>query len=235
MWLLLFPLCAALHPWRESHPKQKSGENIPSRRAAKLPFERQNEDMTSETQGTQAVAEPVERAGQTSVPVEAARTYTLVILIDEKPGAVDRVVGLLRRRRANMQSLTISHSEQPEVTRITAVATDSDVAIGQLVEQMRKVIDVREVQNLSSGQMVERELALIKVASDPQRANEIVELARQHGAFVADVTTTSLTLELTGSSAQVEALVNLLQPFGVREVARTGSVALPRGTEEGAA
>ncbi len=191
--------------------------------------------MTSETQGTQAVAEPVERAGQTSVPVEAARTYTLVILIDEKPGAVDRVVGLLRRRRANMQSLTISHSEQPEVTRITAVATDSDVAIGQLVEQMRKVIDVREVQNLSSGQMVERELALIKVASDPQRANEIVELARQHGAFVADVTTTSLTLELTGSSAQVEALVNLLQPFGVREVARTGSVALPRGTEEGAA
>ena len=191
--------------------------------------------MTSETQGTQAVAEPEERAGQSSVPVEAARTYTLVILIDEKPGAVDRVVGLLRRRRANMQSLTISHSEQTDVTRITAVAMDSDVAIGQLVEQLRKVIDVREVHNLSSGQMVERELALIKVTSDPQRANEIIELARQHGAFVADVTTTSLTLEVTGSSAQVEALINLLQPYGVREIARTGSVALPRGTEESAA
>jgi acetolactate synthase-1/3 small subunit len=187
--------------------------------------------MTSETQGTQAVAAP-ERAGQSSVPVESARTYTLVILIDEKPGAVDRVVGLLRRRRANMQSLTISHSEQADVTRITAVTTDSDVAVGQLVEQMRKVIDVREVSNLSSGQIVERELALIKVASDPQRVSKIVDLARQQGAYAADVTPTSVTLEITGSSTQVEALITLLQPFGIREVARTGSVALPRGTQE---
>jgi acetolactate synthase-1/3 small subunit len=189
--------------------------------------------MTSETQGTQVVAAPQpERAGQTSVPVETARTYTLVILIDEKPGAVDRVVGLLRRRRANMQSLTISHSEQPDVTRITAVATDSDVAIGQLVEQLRKVIDVREVHNLSSGQMVERELALIKVTNDPQRTSEIIALSRQHGAYVVDFVASSITLELTGSAAQVEALLTLLQPFGIREVARTGSIALPRGTEE---
>src|SRR5690242_11748036 len=101
---------------------------------SKHPFERQNKAMTSETPGTQvadasgaeeARTQKPERAGQSSVPVEAARAYTLVILIDEKPGAVDRVVGLLRRRRANMQSLTISHSEQPDVTRITAVATDS--------------------------------------------------------------------------------------------------------------
>ncbi len=196
--------------------------------------------MTSETPGAQAVAAPnaedartqPERAGQTSVPVEAARTYTLVILIDEKPGAVDRVVGLLRRRRANMQSLTISHSEQTDVTRITAVTTDSDVAVGQLVEQMRKVIDVREVSNLSSGQTVERALALIKVASDPQRTREIIELGRQHGAYVADVAANSITLEVAGNTAQVEALIALLQPFGIREVARTGSIALPRGTQE---
>jgi len=164
--------------------------------------------------------------------VETARTYTLVILIDERPGAVDRVVGLLRRRRANMQSLTISHSEQSDVTRITAVATDSDVAIGQLVEQLRKVIDVREVNNLSSGQMVERELALIKVTSNPQNACEIIELGRQHGAYVADITITSVTLEVTGNAEQVGNLIHLLQSFGISEVARTGSVALPRGTEE---
>lgn len=197
--------------------------------------------MTSERPGAQVAAapdadeartQPPERAGQTSVPVEAARSYTLVILIDEKPGAVDRVVGLLRRRRANMQSLTISHSEQPDVTRITAVTTDSDVAVGQLVEQMRKVIDVRQVSNLSSGQCVERELALIKVTSNPQNTSEIIELGRQHGAYLADVTATSVTLEVTGNTAHVEALVQLLQPFGLREVARTGSVALPRGTEE---
>jgi acetolactate synthase-1/3 small subunit len=165
--------------------------------------------------------------------VEAARTYTLVILIDEKPGAVDRVVGLLRRRRANMQSLTISHCELPDVTRITAVTTDSDVAVGQLIEQLRKVIDVREVSNLSSGQMVERELALIKVASsDPQRSNEIIDLGRQHGAYIADVAADSVTLEMTSSTTQVETLVQLLQPFGIREVARTGCVALPRGKAE---
>lgn len=190
--------------------------------------------MTSETQGTQAVATP-ERVGQSSVPMETARTYTLVILINERPGAVDRVVGLLRRRRANMQSLTISPSEQSDVTRITAVATDSDVAIGQLVEQLRKVIDVREVNNLSSGQMVERELALIKVTSNPQHAGEIIELGRQHGAHVADITTTSVTLEMAGNAAQVEALIHLLQPSGIHEVARTGSIALPRGTEESGA
>lgn len=197
--------------------------------------------MTSEKPGAQvAVApnaeeartQPPERAGQSSVPVETARTYTLVILIDEKPGAVDRVVGLLRRRRANMQSLTIGHSEQTDVTRITAVTTDSDVAVGQLVEQLRKVIDVREVSNLSSGQIVERALALINVTNSPQHASEVIELARQHGAYIADITTASITLEVAGSTAQVEALVNLLQPFGIRAVARTGSVALPRDTEE---
>ncbi|HEX7735875.1 MAG TPA: acetolactate synthase small subunit [Ktedonobacteraceae bacterium] len=196
--------------------------------------------MTSETPGTQVAdasgAEETRtqppRAGQSSVPVETARTYTLVILIDEKPGAVDRVVGLLRRRRANMQSLTISHSEQPDVTRITAVATDSDVAVGQLIEQMRKVIDVREVNNLSSEQTVTRELALIKVACTPEQTCQIIELARQNGALIADVATESVTLEITGSAAQLEALLALLQPYGIREVARTGSVALPRGTEE---
>ncbi|HEY0755525.1 MAG TPA: acetolactate synthase small subunit [Ktedonobacteraceae bacterium] len=197
--------------------------------------------MTSETPGAQvadasgtdtARKKPLERAGQSSVPVETARTYTLVILIDEQPGAVDRVVGLLRRRRANMQSLTIRHSEQADVTRITAVTMDSDVAIGQLVEQLRKVINVREVSNLSSTQIVERELALIKVASNAQNTNKIIELARQHGAFVVEITATSATLEMSGTTAQVEALLNLLQPFGIREVARTGSIALPRGTEE---
>jgi len=197
--------------------------------------------MTSERPGTQAAdasdAEEArkrqpERAGQSSVPVEAARAYTLVILINEQPGAVDRVVGLLRRRRANMQSLTISHSEQSDVTRITAVAMDSDVAVEQLIEQLRKVIDVREVSNLSSVQTVVRELALIKIAREPGRTGEIIELARQNGAFIADVAEDDVTLEITGGAAQVEELIAQLQPFGIREVARTGSVALARGLRE---
>lgn len=171
------------------------------------------------------------RAGQSDAPKGAARTHTLVILVQERPGSVDRVVGLLRRRRANMQTLTIGRSEQPDVARVTAVTDDAEVSVGQLVEQMRKVVDVRQVIHLSSEQMVVRELALIKVTSDQQHSSEIIELGQQFGAHVADVAPGSVTLEVTGSVAQVERLVDLLQPFGIREVARTGSVALPRGTE----
>lgn len=184
-----------------------------------------------ETTASEARPQPSTRAGQSDVPKEKARTHTLVISINERPGAVDRVVGLLRRRRANMQTLTIGRGEQPDVARITAVINDSEVAVDQLVEQMRKVVDVRQVLNLSSEMLVERELALIKVASDPRRSNEIIELGQQFGAYIADVAPESITLEVTGSSAKVEKLVNLLQPFGIREVARTGSVAMPRDAQ----
>lgn len=199
--------------------------------------------MTSEKPGVSAVAASnegensaaeawtpsIERAGQSDAPEGAAHTYTLVISIHERPGAVDRVVGLLRRRRANMQALTIGRSEQPEVTRITAVTNDSEVAVGQLVEQIRKVVDVRQVIHLSSEQMVERELALIKVTSDTGRSHEIIELGQQFGAHVADVAPETVTLEMTGNTARVEQLLHRLQPFGIREIARTGSVAMPRG------
>jgi len=200
--------------------------------------------MTSEQPGTQAVATSsvggtpapetwtpsIERAGQSNAPEGAARMHTLVISINERPGAVDRVVGLLRRRRANMQTLTIGRSEQPDVARITAVTDDSEVAVEQLVEQLRKVVDVRQVLNLSSEQMVERELALIKVSSNAGRSHEIIELGEQFGAHIADVTAETVTLQVTGSAARVEKLVDLLQPFGIREMARTGCVAMPRGT-----
>lgn len=194
--------------------------------------------MTSKTAEARAVPHPQAhprhhaRAGQSSVPAEAARAATLVILIHERPGAVDRVVGLLRRRRANMQSLTISRDEQPDITRITAGIIDSDVAVEQLVEQMRKVIDVREASHLPADQTVERVLALIQVANDPQRSGELIELGRRHGASIVDVTESSITLEVTGSTEQIEECIALLQPFGIRAVARTGSAALPRNPEK---
>lgn len=201
--------------------------------------------MVSEKPGAQAVATsnegeaspaearilPVERAGQSNAPEGAVRTHTLVILVHERPGSVDRVVGLLRRRRANMQTLTIGRSEQPDVARITAVTNDAEVAIEQLVEQIRKVVDVRQVLNLSSEQSILRELALIKVTADPLRSNEIIELGHQFGASLVDVAPETVTLEVTGSTEKLEKLVHLLEPFGICEVARTGSVAMPRGRE----
>lgn len=201
--------------------------------------------MTNEKLGSQAVVSsndgakpavetrilPVERTGQSTAPKGAARTHTLVILVRERPGAVDRVVGLLRRRRANLQTLTIGKSEQPDIARVTAVTNDADVSIEQLIEQLRKVVDVRKVNHLSSENIVERELALIKVKNDSQHSNEIIELGQRFGAHVVDAVPEAVTLEITGETTRVEELVGLLQPFGIREVARTGSVALPRGIE----
>lgn len=183
-----------------------------------------------ETSAAEAWTPSIERAGQSDAPEGAAHTHTLVIFIHERPGAVDRVVGLLRRRRANMRTLTIGRSEQPDIARVTAVTNDSEVALGQLIEQIRKVVDVRQVIHLSSEQMVERELALIKVANGTQGSHEIIELGQQFGAHIADVTPETVTLEMTGSSARVDELLQRLQPLGIREVARTGSVAMARGT-----
>lgn len=173
---------------------------------------------------------PTARAGQSNAPDGAARSHTLVISLTERPGAVDRVVGLLRRRRANTQTLTMGRSEQADVARITAVTNDSEVGVEQLVEQLRKIVDVRHVTSFSAEQVVERELALIKVQSDPLHAHTIIELGHQYGAHVADLAPETVTLEVTSSTAQVEKLVDLLQPFGIREVARTGSVAMSRST-----
>jgi acetolactate synthase-1/3 small subunit len=201
--------------------------------------------MTSEKPGVQTQAAPndgvvstpearilpTERAGQSDAPAGEARTYTLVITVKERLGSVDRVIGMLRRRRANTYTLTIGRTEQADVARITAVIDDSAVVTEQLVEQIRKVVDVQQIFALASEQMVERELALIKVSSDPQHSHEIIELGQQYGAYVADVDAESVTLEVTGNTEKVEKLVHLLAPFGIREVARSGSVALPRGKE----
>ena len=145
---------------------------------------------------------------------------------------LDRIVGVLRRRRSNMQTFAIGRSELPNVVRITVVMHDSEVGVEQLVEQLRKIVDVRHVVNLSSEQAVARELALIKVNSTAARQNEIIELGHLFGAYALDVNQETVTLEVTGSADKIEKLVTLLQTYGIREVARSGCVAMTRGTSE---
>jgi acetolactate synthase-1/3 small subunit len=131
-----------------------------------------------------------------------------------------------------MQAFAIGRNELPDMVRITIVMNDSEVGVEQLVEQLRKIVDVQHVSNLSSEQTVARELALIKVnSSDTQHASEIIELGHLFGAHVVDVTQQTVTLEVTGSEEKVEKLVGLLRSYGIREVARTGCVAMTRGAE----
>ncbi len=175
----------------------------------------------------------IERSGQSDAPEGAARSHTIVVLAHNRHGALDRIIGMLRRRRAKMEAFSIGRNELPDVVRITIVMNDSEVAVEQLVEQLRKIVDVEHVSNLSSDQTIARELALIKVnSSEAQHASEIIELGHLFGAHVADVTQQTVTLEVTGSEEKVEKLVNLLQRFGIRELARTGCVAMTRGEED---
>jgi acetolactate synthase I/III small subunit len=174
----------------------------------------------------------VERPGQADAPAGTEQTHTIVVLAHDRHGALDRIIGVLRRRRAKMQGFAIGRNEFPGISRITIVMNDSEVAVEQLVEQLRKIVDVQHVENLTAEQTVARELALIKVNSnESQYSNEILELAHQFGAHVVDVTQQTLTLEVTGSEEKVEKFVESLLSFGIREVARTGRVAMTRGVE----
>ena len=176
-------------------------------------------------------AQGVERPGQSNAPQGEERSYTLVVHVNDRPGAVDRVVGLLRRRRAGMQTLVIGRSEEPGMVRITVNVNDSEVMVDHLLEQLRKIIDVRHIVNLSTTQAVARELALIKVDSTAANSGEIIELGHLYGAHVVDATGETITLEVTGSEEKVEKLVSQLQNYGIREVARTGYVAMTRGLD----
>lgn len=170
------------------------------------------------------------RAGQVDAPSGTEQAHTLIILLHDRPGAIDRVVGLLRRRRANMQTLVMGRGEQADDMRLTVSINDSNVMVEQLVEQLRKVVDVFHVTNLSSQQAVTRQLALIKVNHTSSTFHEIIEQGQLFGAHIVDVTPETITLEVTGSEDKISRLIDQLQTCGIREVARSGSVAIARGT-----
>lgn len=185
----------------------------------------------SQQNAAQQTAFPLaaERSGQSSVPQGEEHMYTLVVHVNDRPGSVDRVIGLLRRRRAGMQTLVIGRSEEAGIVRITVNVNDSEIMVDHLVEQVRKIIDVRSVVNVSMAHTIARELALIKVNSTSANSSEIIEVGHLYGAHAVDVTDKTITLEVTGSEEKVEQLVSQLQRYGIREVARTGYVAMTRG------
>ncbi len=178
-------------------------------------------DMTE-----QAIASA--RAGQADAPQGSARLYTLALLVDDRQGAVDRVVNVLRRRRANMRTLVVGPSEEAGVARVTVVVDDAEVGVEHLSEQLRKIVDVRQVLLFPAGRAIERELALVKVNCTAANRSEIIELGQHFGAQAVDLAPETLTLQVTGKGEQVEQLLERLQPYGIRELARSGCLAIAR-------
>jgi acetolactate synthase-1/3 small subunit len=159
------------------------------------------------------------------------RRHTLVVLVLDKPGVLNRVASLMRARNFNIDSLAVSHTDQPDISRMTITLHGDDVAVEQATKQLYRLIDVLKVQDVTAEPTVEHELGLVKVrATDSTRAEilKIVELARGR---VVDVSAESVIAEVTGAEAEVDQFVALLRPYGIKELVRTGSVVMARGPQ----
>jgi len=151
-------------------------------------------------------------------------------MVEDKPGVLNRVASLFRRRNFNIESLTVGHSETPGVSRMTMVVGGDERTIEQVQKQLNKLINVIKVNDVTHDTTVIRELALIRVHTPPVRRTEVTELVNLFRAKVVDVAPDSLMIEITGTEDKVDSLVSLLHPFGIREMARTGRVAMVRGS-----
>ena len=159
------------------------------------------------------------------------RRHTLVAIVLDKPGVLNRVSSLMRARNFNIDSLAVSHTDQPDVSRMTITLRGDDVAVEQAAKQLYRLIDVLKVQDVTSEPTVEHELAFVKIrATDSNRAEilKIVELARGR---IVDVAAESIIGEVTGTEAEVDQFVALVRPYGIKELVRTGTVVMARGSQ----
>ena len=153
---------------------------------------------------------------------------TFAVYVDDAPGVLNRVASLFRRRAFNIVSLTVGRTERPGESRMTVVV-DADTAPARVEANLYKLIDVRRVEVLSTRGSVTRDLAMIKVATSPLSRAEVMQLVHVFRARVVDVAPESLIVEITGSEDKVDGLVEVLRPFGILEMVRTGRVAMARG------
>jgi acetolactate synthase I/III small subunit len=156
--------------------------------------------------------------------------HVLVAIVLNRPGVLNRVASLMRARNFNIESLSVSHTDQADVSRMTITLRGDDVAVEQVSKQLYRLIDVLKVQDFASEPTVEHELALIKVrATDANRA-EIVKVAELYRARLVDITDGSVIVEAAGSESEVDAIVALLRSYGIKELVRTGTVVMARGS-----
>ena len=158
----------------------------------------------------------------------AEQRHTISLLVDNQPGVLSRIAGMFSGRGFNIESLCVAETVDPLVSRITLVTSGDELIIEQINKQLNKLINVIKVQDLTGTNFVERETALIKVKARPAQKVEILRLVDIFKCTVVDVNTTSYIIEVTGTGEKLEALLKLLKPMGVKEIARTGTSALAR-------
>ncbi|MBM4447502.1 MAG: acetolactate synthase small subunit [Chloroflexi bacterium] len=159
----------------------------------------------------------------------AKTKHTLVALVEDRPGVLNRVSSLFRRRNFNIESIAVGHTEQPNLSRMTIVVDGDDAKVEQVRKQLDKVIDVVKIVDITHEESVARELALVKVKATASTRSEIIQIVDIFRANIVDVSSDSVMVEVTGDEDKVSSLVDLLRGFGIREIARTGRIALTRG------
>lgn len=155
--------------------------------------------------------------------------HTISVLVNNQPGVMQRVSGLFSRRGYNIDSITVGESEEPGLSRMVIVTTGDDKTVEQISKQLYKLVDVIKVVDLSLNPMVDRELALIKVSADPASRSEILSVVETFRAAVVDIGANSMMIQVVGDPGKVDAMIELLKPYYIREISRTGITAMTRG------
>src|SRR5438105_5139422 len=156
--------------------------------------------------------------------------HTFAVYVDNKPGVLNRVASLFRRRAFNIESLTVGHTEQPGVSRMTVVVDTDAYGARRLEANLYKLVPVKRVENITAAPSIARDLALIKVAATGDARTQVMQLVDVYRARVIDVSPESLVIETTGAEDEIDSLLEVLRPYGVIEMVRTGRVAMARGT-----
>jgi acetolactate synthase-1/3 small subunit len=154
---------------------------------------------------------------------------TFVVHVEDRPGVLNRVASLVRRRGFNIESVTVGRTETPGLSRMTLVVDTDEAAVARLRSNLDKLVNVRRVEDVTLAAAVVRDLAMIKVSATAQTRSQIMQLADVFRARVVDVAPDSLVIEITGTEDKVDGLLEMLRPYGVLEMARTGRVAMVRG------
>ena len=155
--------------------------------------------------------------------------HTIIALVHDKPGVLNKVASLFRRRGFNISSIAVGHSELPDISRMTIIVDGLGTSVEQVRKQLDKLVDTIKVSDITGDNVVSRELALIKVKASSTTRKEIIQIVDIFRANIVDVSVDSVTIEVTGDEEKLTSFLHLLREFGVKEIARTGVVALIRG------
>jgi acetolactate synthase-1/3 small subunit len=158
--------------------------------------------------------------------------HTLAVLVENKPGVLARISNMFARRGFNIESLAVGTTERSEISRVTLRVDCDDISLSQIEKQMHKLVNVLRITELTPGDSIERELALIKVTAPPGRRTELMALGEVFQARVADLGPDSIVFELAGAPEEIDSFEELLRPHGVKELVRTGRVGLSRASSK---